>query len=112
MKVKWLPGRQGTGYRKLHLGQGARWDAWIINYPAGHGIPAHVDPLPDRRHLRLNLTILTGGSRLVADATWFRLGERVIVFWSDRRHRVEPGAGRRIVISVGFSLPAAHAKGA
>ena len=103
--MRWLLGRQGTGYRKLRLGQGARWDAWILDYPPGHGIPDHADPLPGRRHLRVNLAILTGGSQIVAAAVRFRLGERFIVFWSDRRHRVDPGRGRRVVVSIGISLP-------
>ena len=101
---RWLPGRQGTGYRKLLLGQGARWDAWIIDYPPGHGIPSHVDLVPGRRHLRLNFALLTGGARLVAAAPAFRIGEHFVAFWSDRSHRVEPGDGRRVVLSVGFSL--------
>lgn len=104
MRRAWLPGRQGTGYRKLLLGQGTHWDAWIIDYPPGHGIPPHADPLPGRRHLRLNLAIWTGGSRLVADAPWFRIGEHLVAFWSDRPHRVEPGDGRRLVLSIGISL--------
>lgn len=102
--MKWLPGRQGTGYRKLLLGQGARWDAWILDYPPGHGIPAHTDPVPGRRHLRLNFAILTGGSQIVADAIIFRLRERVVVFWSDRPHRVDPGSRRRVVVTVGIAL--------
>ena len=56
------------------------------------------------RHLRLNFALLTGGARLVAAAPAFRIGEHFVAFWSDRSHRVEPGDGRRVVLSVGFSL--------
>ena len=101
-------GRQGTGYRKLVLGHGRRWDVHLIDYPSGIGIPEHVDPLPGRRHLRLNVAILRGGSRVIANDVLLRIGQRLVVFWSDRPHVVTAGTGRRLVFSVGLSLPQWH----
>src|SRR5258708_15512001 len=52
MRLRWEAGRQGTGYRKLRLGRGRRWDLYLIDYPPGTSIPEHVDPVPGRRHWR------------------------------------------------------------
>lgn len=100
----WVAGRQGSGYRKMDLAHGTTWDVHLIDYPPGTGIPAHTDPLPGRRHLRVNVALLTGGTRLYADGTLWRWAERVVVFWSDRRHGVRKGNGRRLVLSLGISL--------
>src|SRR5579863_5734245 len=101
----WKAGRQGTGYRKLELVRGRRFDLYFIDYPPGIGIPRHEDPLPaPRRHLRVNVAVLTGGSRLIADSVIARLGERIVVFWSDRPHSVTENALRRFVISLGIAV--------
>lgn len=101
MTPRWSPGRQGTGYSKLRLGSGASWDLWLLRYPAGIGIPAHVDPVPGKRHYRVNLALWSGGSRLVCDHQCFRLGP-LTVFRSDRRHLVRAGYGSRLVLSLGL----------
>ncbi len=31
MALRWQPGRQGTGYRKLLLAQGRRWDLYVLD---------------------------------------------------------------------------------
>lgn len=103
--MRWEMGRQGTGYHKLVLGHGRRWDAHLIAYPPGVGIPTHIDQLPKRRHLRLNVTLLRGGSRLLTNDVLFHIGQRLVMFWSDRPHSVTAGSGSRIVLSVGLSLP-------
>ena len=105
MIPRWEMGRQGTGYRKLVLGKGRLWDAHLIDYPPGVGIPEHVDTLPDRRHLRINAAIMRGGSQVVSRDVVLRLGQRLVVFWSDRPHAVMAGTARRIVLSIGLSLP-------
>lgn len=102
--MRWEAGRQGTGYRKLRLHQGSRWDAYLIDYPPGHGIPRHTDPVPGRRHLRINLAMRTGGSRLSADSPLLSVANRLEVFWSDRPHSVSAGRGRRLVLSIGVAL--------
>ena len=102
--MKWEPGRQGTGYRKLRLVNGQHWDLHVIDYPAGVGIPRHFDLVPNRRHLRVNVALRTGGARLLADAVLFRIRERLVVFWSDRKHEVTPARSRRTVVSLGLAL--------
>ncbi len=102
--MKWVEGRQGTGYRRALLATGKRWDLYLIAYPPGTGIPEHVDLLPGRRHLRINLELLSGGSSLEATAELLRWGP-LVVFWSDRLHRVLPGTRCRLVLSFGASLP-------
>lgn len=99
------PLRQGTRHhRKAGEGsKGRRSDVWLLDYPPGAGIPEHVDPIANRRHLRINAALLTGGSRLIADSSILRLG-RLAVFWSDRPHRVTRGTGRRVVLSIGVAL--------
>lgn len=101
---RWEEGRQQSGYRKLLIAHGKVWDLHLIDYPAGHGIPAHTDPIPERKHIRINIALLSGGSRLYADGTIWRWCERVVIFRSDRRHGVRAGNGRRIVLSIGLSL--------
>lgn len=101
---RWEEGCQRSGYRKMLLGHGRTWDLHLIDYPAGTGIPPHTDPLPGRRHVRVNVAILPGGTRLYADGTIWRWGERVVIFRSDRRHGVRAGNGRRLVLSLGLSL--------
>lgn len=116
-KFRWIPGRQGTPYRKMLLAYLAvpstptkkafllGGDVWLIDYPPGTSIPAHVDPLDvDGRHFRLNIILRTGGSRYKGRALW-RLGERIVFFRPDvMRHSVPVCSRRRFVLSVGWAL--------
>jgi hypothetical protein len=55
---QWSEGRQGTGYFKLKLfGLGKLLDLYLLRYPVGAYIPSHRDPVPGRRHWRLNLML-------------------------------------------------------
>lgn len=99
----WETGRQKTGYRKLLLKKDKTWDAWLLAYPPGIGIPTHIDPLQGRRHLRANLTLLRGGTTLITTAPILRFGPFAI-FWSDKPHAVTKGTGRRLVLSLGFAI--------
>jgi hypothetical protein len=104
MALRWEEGRQGTGYRKLLLGRGEHWDLWVIDYPPGTFIPRHVDPVPGRRHWRVNLR-LRGEDVYEGDFVW-RLGP-LLVFRPDvMPHAVRTTAARRLVLSLGFTTPA------
>lgn len=103
--MRWESGRHGTGYRKMKLAQGKRWDLHLIDYPKDVYIPWHIDPIHGKRHLRINLALRTGGSRLIAEQTLFRFREHLVAFWSDRFHVVTPTKSRRWVLSLGLALP-------
>jgi hypothetical protein len=76
MRFRWEAGRQGTGYRKLRLGQGPRWDLYVLDYPAGTSIPTHVDPVPGRQHWRANLRLW--GEDAFAGEAVLRIGPLVV----------------------------------
>src|SRR5580704_12145455 len=76
MAFRWQPGRQGTGYRKLLVAQGRRWDLYVLDYPPGTAIPTHVDPVPGRHHWRANL-VLWGEQAFEGDAM-VRVGPLVV----------------------------------
>ena len=102
MRLRWEAGRQGTGYRKLLLGQGRRWDLYLIDYPPGTSIPKHVDPVPGRRHWRANLR-LAGEDAFDGDAV-LRLG-RLVLFRPDvMPHGVTTVRRRRLLLSFGVAI--------
>jgi hypothetical protein len=102
MRLRWTPGRQGTGYRKLLLAQGRRFDLYVIDYPPGTSVPTHVDPVPGRRHWRANLR-LWGDDAFDGDAV-VRFG-RLVVFRPDvTPHAVSTVRRRRVVLSLGLAL--------
>ena len=103
---RWLPGRQGTGYRKMLLAQGRTWDLYVLDYPPGSGVPFHYDPVAGRRHYRLNVTLFGDPGRFVrllypwapAVSWWrFALFRPDVVF-----HAVAPADERRVVLSLGW----------
>jgi len=101
MSFSWQPGRQGTGYSKLLLHQGRRWDLYLLRYPPGASVPPHRDPLPGREHWRANL-LLWGEDVFRGDA-WLRL-PRLVVFRPDvTEHEVAPVARLRLVLSLGWA---------
>lgn len=55
----WQKGRQGTGYEKLPLLVSKRFgfDVYLLRYRPGAYIPWHLDPVPGKRHYRLNLVL-------------------------------------------------------
>jgi len=102
MPLRWQAGRQGTGYRKLPLAQGKRWDLYVIDYPPGTSIPTHVDAVPGRRHWRANL-VLWGERTFRGDAV-VRLGPLVVFRPDVAPHAVDRVARRRVVLSFGLAL--------
>lgn len=58
--MKWIPGRQGTGYEKLCIFSSERFkcDLYILRYKPGSYINAHVDPISlSENHHRINIVL-------------------------------------------------------
>ncbi len=53
----WVKGRQGTGYEKFKIFQFLNMDCYILRYKEGDSIPWHTDPVPNRKHYRLNIEL-------------------------------------------------------
>jgi hypothetical protein len=102
VRFRWQPGRQGTGYRKLLLAQGRRWDLYVLDYPPSTSIPTHVDPVPGRRHWRANLVVW--GERAFEGNALLRLGPLVVFRPDVTPHAVMRVSRRRVVLSLGFAI--------
>ena len=102
MALRWQPGRQGTGYRKLLLARGKRWDLYVLDYPPGTAIPEHVDPVLGRRHWRANLVLW--GERAFEGDAWLRVGPLVVFRPDVTPHSVARVTRRRIVVSLGVAV--------
>lgn len=81
------------------------FDFYLLRYRVGQGIPRHTDPVPGKRHYRINLELVRGaqGGRLTCHGPHWRLG-RLVAFRSDLcPHEVsEVRAGSRYVLSLGW----------
>ena len=104
---RWQRGRQESGYDKLLLVGGRRFDAYLLRFPSGSYLPPHTDELDDAGHLRLNLVLRParrGGEFICQGAILDR--PRIKLFRSDlHTHRVTPvEAGTRWVLSLGLAL--------
>lgn len=102
--LRWSPGRQGTGYRKLPIARGKTWDVYVIDYPAGSSVPTHRDPVEGKRHYRLNVVVRGSldAFYIAGDGCAWRRG-RITLFRPDTVfHGVWPVRSRRIVISIGW----------
>lgn len=123
-----VAGRQGTGYEKLALrGDPAVdalvarslavldvdagspfWDAYLLRYPTGAGVPAHVD-VPEVTgvgHHRLNALVRAGDGGGVLSiggvVVDLAVGDAVVFRPDVDEHAVTPvRAGERLVWSVG-----------
>ena len=102
MPFRWQPGRQGTGYRKLRIAQGRRWDLYVLDYPPGTSIPTHTDPVPCRRHWRANLVVW--GERAFEGDAVLRVGPLVVFRPDVTPHAVTTVGRRRVVLSFGVAL--------
>ena len=54
----WERGRQRSGYDKLLLLAGQRFDVYLLRFPVGSSVPRHRDPVDGARHLRLNVVLV------------------------------------------------------
>ncbi len=102
----WERGRQHSGYDKLLLLGGRRFDTYLLRFPVGSSIPPHRDPVDGAGHLRLNLILVParrGGEfdceRAIVDRP------RIKLFRSDlATHSVSTiEAGTRWVLSLGVA---------
>lgn len=103
----WRPGRQGTGYDKLLLVEGRRFDLYLLRFPTGAHLPPHRDELDDAGHLRLNLVLIPArrGGHFECPAAYVDR-PRLKLFRSDlHEHAVSTiEAGTRWVLSLGLAL--------
>ena len=103
----WEPGRQASGYAKLLLAQGRRFDLYLLRFPVGASVPPHRDPVAGGGHLRANLILIPaarGGEfeceRAIIDRPRLKLFRPDLV-----THAVRPiEAGTRWVLSLGIGL--------
>lgn len=108
--LKWQPGRQQSGYEKMLLLANSfvlPFDCYLLRYKKGSGVPAHTDPVDNRRHFRLNIVLRraqAGGEFHCSNAIYN--GSRIKLFRPDRSSHsvtsVEEGV--RYVLSVGWVL--------
>jgi hypothetical protein len=101
--MKWQPGRKGTGYRKLVFWQNERLacDCYLIDYPPTTYVSTHTDPVPGKKHYRLN--ILLWGQDNFHGQTLFAT-KHIKLFRPDiSPHSVEPVSKRRIIFSIGWA---------
>lgn len=108
----WVKGRQGTGYEKLKLFQFLNMDCYILRYKKGDSIPWHTDPVPNRKHWRLNIELKRPelGGKLILKAPDMRVNtivdSRIVLFRSDIvKHKVtEIKKGNRYVLTFGIAV--------
>ncbi len=84
MKWRWQAGRQGTGYET-----------------------SHVDPVPGKRHYRLNVTLVRpeGGGQFMGGAPIFSFGHLVLFRPDLHEHSMTRiYAGHCIMLSIGVAL--------
>jgi hypothetical protein len=106
-RLPWERGRQRSGYDKLLLLEGQRFDVYLLRFGVGSCVPPHRDPVDGAGHLRLNVILIPaqrGGEFECAQAIVDR--PRVKLFRSDlHTHSVTTiEAGTRWVLSLGFAL--------
>lgn len=103
--MKWLEGRQGTGYFKLPLliSEKFKFDSYILKYPKGSYIPVHTDKVAGFKHYRFNFTFWGSyrSVKLYHDAI-FKFW-RFNFFRSDLvAHSVQNVNSLRLVLSIGW----------
>jgi hypothetical protein len=104
----WEGGRQQSGYGKMLIAESANYllpfDIYLLKYPEGSEIPEHTDPVPKRRHVRINLVLKKakrGGMFSCTDAIFG--SKRLNIFFSDRPHQVSKiEEGSRLILSIGM----------
>jgi hypothetical protein len=109
--MKWVPGRQNTGYEKLTLIERgfkfwklSGFDCHIIKYADGSFIPPHTDKVIGK-HYRFNFILKypTSGGEFSCEKFW-KLG-RLIFFRPDLyKHSVSKCVGTRYVLSFGIAI--------
>lgn len=111
---KWVKGRQNTGYEKMLIFQfrlyGKGFDCYLLRYKVDDEIPAHVDPVPGKKHYRLNVTLVpakVGGELFFyRKRKWVKQTGKWVFFRSDLQpHKVSKlEKGERIVLTFGAAI--------
>jgi hypothetical protein len=107
---RWQRGRQMSGYDKMLLLHGLwplPFDLYLLRFPEGAEIPAHVDTVQQGAHYRLNIVIWqaeSGGEFICDDPIY--TSRRVKYFRPDiSKHSVTHVCnGTRYVLSTGWIL--------
>lgn len=103
--LRWIPGRQESGYFKMKLFSFAKIDCYLIKYPPGSCIGKHKDSVGRGSHYRANLLVKDCGSggKFLCQDTVMRL-PRFVVFRPDiNTHEVtKVVSGVRYILSVGW----------
>ena len=108
--LRWEEGRQKNGYRKMFLlgcPVGFLFDCYLIHFPEGCEVKPHADPVPNKRHYRLNVYFKQpqkGGMFVCAEQIYSN--KVVSVFRSDTSEhsltKVESGSG--YMLSIGWAI--------
>lgn len=106
--MRWVEGRQGTGYERLTFIRGdfLPIDLHLLRYHPGTGIPPHTDPVEDAKHYRLNVILTKAEGGKFSGTTIFET-PRIKFFRADiEEHSVsEVTHGTRYVLSFGVAIP-------
>jgi hypothetical protein len=112
--LKWVKGRQNTGYEKMLIFQfqlfGKGFDCYLLRYRKDDEIPAHVDPIPGKKHYRLNVELVKakigGDLFFYHKRSWQHQYRKWVFFRSDLQpHKVTRVIkGERIVLTFGAAI--------
>ena len=105
---RWRAGRQNTGYEKMLLLVNPfllPFDLYILRFKTGTEIPAHTDPVRNKRHYRLNIVLrhAKSGGDFICSEPIFET-RRIKLFRPDvSPHSVTKiESGTRYVLSLGW----------
>lgn len=107
--INWKEGRQGTGYFNYKVASNTRFlfDIYLVKFPVGCCLPAHVDEVETGKHYRVNIILwpaLKGGKfrceNCIVDLPFLK------IFRPDvNEHEVTLiEKGTRYILSFGFIL--------
>lgn len=112
---RWVPGRQGTGYKKLPLLFGRlrdhHFDLYLVHYPPGSEVPIHLDPVDGKEHHRANLRlfgedafeVLEGEFHLLNIPKPYRFGPLTVFRPDLLDHAVRRVSRHRLILSFGWT---------
>jgi hypothetical protein len=107
--MRWVRGRQETGYERLTLIEGGflPLDLHILRYRPGDHIPPHTDPVEFKRHYRLNIILTKAWGGVFRCSNTIFETKRIKLFRPDlAEHSVTMVIhGTRYVLSIGWALP-------
>jgi len=107
--MKWLKGRQHTGYERLTFVETKRFDLHLIRYLKDTYIPDHKDPVKGYNHYRLNI-LLKGEDSFVCSKVIFKFW-RFTLFRPDLyTHSVPAVKTSRYLLSIGWTTERSNEK--